>query len=96
MLAGLFEANRGEGEGVSGGTAVAADLGDELTMPVRDHLVWVHNVVQIECIFGSGKPQGAGILGKGSTWATGNTRGSVYEQQGAEVDGSCHSKEGSK
>jgi hypothetical protein len=34
MLAGLFEANRGEGEGVSGGTAVAADLGDELTMPI--------------------------------------------------------------
>jgi hypothetical protein len=23
-------------------------------------------------------------------------KGSVYEQQGAEVDGSCHSKEGSK
>jgi hypothetical protein len=26
----------------------------------------------------------------------GNKRGSVYEQQGAEVEGSCHSKEGSK
>ncbi len=45
---------------------------------VRDHLVWVHNVVLIECIFGSGKPQGVGILGKGSTWATGNTKGGQF------------------
>ncbi len=63
---------------------------------VRDHLVRVHNVILIECIFGSEKPRGVGILGKGSTWATGRTKGSVYKQQGAEADGSCHSKEGSK
>jgi hypothetical protein len=63
---------------------------------VRDHLDRVHNVILIECIFGSGKPRGVGILDKGSTWTTERTKGSVYEQQGAEVDGSCHSKEGSK
>jgi hypothetical protein len=63
---------------------------------VHYHLDRVHNVILIECIFGSGKPQGVGILGKGSTWTTERTKGSVYEQQGAEVDGSCHSKEGSK
>ncbi len=58
---------------------------------VRNHLVWVHNVILIECIFGSEKPRGVGILSKGGTWATERTKGSVYEQQGAEVDGSCHS-----
>jgi hypothetical protein len=48
------------------------------TVTVRDHLVWVHNVVLIECIFGSGKPRGVGILGKGSPWATGNTKGGQF------------------
>jgi hypothetical protein len=41
---------------------------------VRDHLDRVHNVILIECIFGSGKPRGVGILGKGSTWTTERTR----------------------
>jgi hypothetical protein len=63
---------------------------------VSEHLDRVHNVVLIKCIFGSEKPRGVGILGKGSTWAIERTKGSVYEQQGAEVDESCHSKEGSK
>ncbi len=63
---------------------------------VRNHLVRVHNVILIECIFGSEKPRGVGILGKGSPGATGRTKGSVYGQRGAEVDGSCLSKEGSK
>jgi hypothetical protein len=64
---------------------------------VSKHLDWVHYVVLIECIFGSEETRGVGILGKGSTWAIKGTKGgSVYEQQGAEVDGSCHSKEGSK
>ncbi len=49
---------------------------------VRDHLVWVHNVVLIECIVGSGKPRGVGILGKGSTWATGNTKGVSLQTTG--------------
>jgi hypothetical protein len=32
---------------------------------VHDLLDLVHNVILIECIFGSGKPRGVGILGKG-------------------------------
>ncbi len=42
---------------------------------VRDLLDLVHNVILIECIFGSGKPGGVGILGKGSTWLLGEQRG---------------------
>jgi hypothetical protein len=49
-----------------------------------------------ECIFGSGKPRGVGILG-GRVYEPGEGMGMlVYEQPGNEVDGSCHSKEGSK
>ncbi len=49
-----------------------------------------------ECIFGSGKPWGVGILG-GRVYEPGEGKGKlVYEQPGNEVDGSCHSKEGSK
>jgi hypothetical protein len=49
-----------------------------------------------ECIFGSGKPQGVGISG-GRVNEPGEGMGKlVYEQPGNEVDGSCHSKEGSK
>jgi hypothetical protein len=54
------------------------DMYSRIMLIVRDHLVWVHNVVLIECIFGSGKPRGVGILGKGSTWATGNTKGGQF------------------
>ncbi len=42
------------------------------------------------------KPQGVGILGGGSDGQVRETKGSVYEQPEKEVDGSCHSKEGSK
>jgi hypothetical protein len=49
-----------------------------------------------ECIFGSGKPRGVRILG-GRVYEPGEEMGKlVYEQPGNEVDGSCHSKEGSK
>ncbi len=49
-----------------------------------------------ECIFGSGKPRGVRILG-GRVYEPGEGKGKlVYEQPGNEVDGSCHSKEGSK
>ena len=40
-----------------------------LVVIVSEHLDRVHNVVLIKCIFGSGKPQGVGILSKGTTWA---------------------------
>jgi hypothetical protein len=49
-----------------------------------------------ECIFGSGRPRGVGILEWG-VYEPGEGNGKlVYEQPGYEVDGSCHSKEGSK
>jgi hypothetical protein len=49
-----------------------------------------------ECIFGSGNSGGVGILEQG-VYETGEGNGKlVYEQPGYEVDGSCHSKEGSK
>ncbi len=42
--------------------------------------------------FSSGKPQGVGIL----EWGGMETGRSVYKQPGTRVDGSYHSKEGSK
>jgi hypothetical protein len=49
-----------------------------------------------ECIFGSRKPRGVGILG-GRVYEQGEEMGKlVYEQPGNEVDESRHSKEGSK
>ncbi len=35
-------------------------------------------------------------VGLGATWAKQGDKESVHEQPGDEVDGSCHSKEGSK
>jgi hypothetical protein len=49
-----------------------------------------------ECIFGSGKPRGVGILGGGPHGLNKGNGESVYEQPGNEVDGSYRSKEGSK
>jgi hypothetical protein len=57
---------------------------------------WVRNVVLMNVYLGLEKPQGAGILGKGPHGQVREMRGSVYEQPRKEVDGSCHSKEGSK
>jgi hypothetical protein len=58
---------------------------------------WVRNIVLMNVYFGSGKLQGVGILGgEGPDGQTGEMQGSVYEQPKEEVDGSCHSKEGSK
>jgi hypothetical protein len=63
---------------------------------VSEHLDRVHNVVLINVYLDLRNPGRSGFWAKGSTWAGEGTKGSVYEQQGAEVDGSCHSKEGSK
>ncbi len=49
-----------------------------------------------ECLFGSGKPRGVGISGKGPHGLGEGNGELVYEQPGNKVDGSCHSKEGSK
>ncbi len=39
--------------------------------------------------FGSGKPQGDGILGRGPDGQVREIQGSVFEQPKEEVDGSC-------
>jgi hypothetical protein len=44
-----------------------------------------------------GNPRGSGFrVGEGPDRQMGEMQGSVYEQPKEEVDGSCHSKEGSK
>ncbi len=55
---------------------------------MRDLLDVVHNVTLIKCIFVSGKPRGAGFWVRGAHGCWENKEGSVYEQQGEEVDGS--------
>jgi hypothetical protein len=60
---------------------------------------WVRNVVLMNVYLGLEKPQGVGISGEGPHGQVRKMRGhggSVYKQPGKEVDGSCHSKEGSK
>ncbi len=57
---------------------------------------WVRNVVLMSVYFGSGKPQGIGISVRGPDGQVRETQGSVYVQPKEEVDGSRHSKEGSK
>jgi hypothetical protein len=54
------------------------------------------DVVLVRGAFSSGKPQGVGISkwgGNAEGWKWGDQ---FYEQPGTRVDGSCHSKEGSK
>jgi hypothetical protein len=64
---------------------------------VSEHMGWVRNVVLMNVYSGSGKPQGVGVSGvEGARWQDGEMQGSVYEQPKREVDGSHHSKEGSK
>ncbi len=63
---------------------------------VREHMGWVRNVVLMSVYFGSGKPQGVGISGRGPDGWVREIQGSVYEQPKEEVDRSSHSKERSK
>jgi hypothetical protein len=56
----------------------------------------VRNVVLMSVYFGCGKPQGVRISGRGPDGQVREIQGSVYEQPKEKVDGSCHSKEGSK
>ncbi len=63
---------------------------------VRKHMGWVRNVVLMKVYLDLEKPQGVGISDEGPHGAGEGNGGSVYEQPGKEVDGSCHSKEGSK
>ncbi len=67
-----------------------------LLMIVSEHMGRVHNVVLMNVYLGLEKPQGVGISDGGPDGQVRETKGSVYEQPEKEVDGSCHSKEGSK
>ncbi len=57
---------------------------------------WVPNVVLMNVYLGLEKPQGAGISGEGPHGQVREMKGVSFEQPGKEVDGFCHSKEGSK
>jgi hypothetical protein len=63
---------------------------------VSEHMGWVRNVVLMNVYLGLEKPQGVGIPGGGPDGQVREMQGSVYEQPKEEVDGSCHSKMGSK
>jgi hypothetical protein len=63
---------------------------------VSKHMGWVRNVVLMNVYLGLEKPQGVGIPGGGPDGQVREMQGSVYEQPRKEVDGSYHSKEGSK
>jgi hypothetical protein len=70
---------------------------DKKIASVSEHMGWVRNVVLMNVYLGLEKPQGVGISdGEGPDGQVRETKGSVYEQPDKEVDGSCHSKEGSK
>ncbi len=56
----------------------------------------VHNVVLIDVYLDLENPGGQDFGWGRIEGLLREQRGSVYEHQGAEVDGSCHSKEGSK
>ncbi len=63
---------------------------------VRELVGWVRNVVLMNVYLDLENPGGLGISGKGPHGLGEGNEESVYEQPGNEVDGSCHSKEGSK
>jgi hypothetical protein len=64
---------------------------------VSKHMGWVRNVVLMNVYFGLGNPRGSAFrVGEGPDGQMGEMQGSVYEQPKEEVDGPCHSKEGSK
>jgi hypothetical protein len=50
---------------------------------VSEHMGWVRNVALMNVYFGSGKPQGVGISGRGARWADeGNAGVSLWATQG--------------
>jgi hypothetical protein len=66
------------------------------TVSVLDLVSQVRNVILMNVYLGLGKPRGVGILEWGVYEPREGNGKLVYEQPGYEVDGSCHSKEGSK
>ncbi len=63
---------------------------------VRELMGRVHNVVPMNVYLGLGNPGGSGFRVGGYMSQVREMGKLVYEQPGNEVDGSCHSKEGSK
>jgi hypothetical protein len=63
---------------------------------VSEHMALGSQCRPNECLFGSGKTPGGQDSGWGPDGRVREMQGSVYEQPKEEVDGSCHSKEGSK
>ncbi len=63
---------------------------------VRELVGWVRNVVLMNVYLDLENPGGVGFSGKGPHGLGEGNGESVCKQPGNEVDGSCHSKEGSK
>jgi hypothetical protein len=66
------------------------------TPSVRELVGWVRNVVLMNVYLDLENPGGSGFRVKGPHGLGEGNGESVYEQPGNVVDGSCHSKEGSK
>jgi hypothetical protein len=64
--------------------AIIATFFAKAIIAVSEHMGWVRNVVLMNVYFGSGKPQGVGISGRGGArWADGgNARVSLRATQG--------------
>ncbi len=65
-------------------------------LTVRELMGRVRNVALMNVYLGLENPGGVGISGGGYMSQVREMGKLVYEQPGNEVDGSCHSKEGSK
>ncbi len=63
---------------------------------MRELMGRVCNVVLINVYLDLGNPGGSGFWVRGNMSQVRKWGSLVYEQPGNEVDGSCHSKEGSK
>ena len=61
-----------------------------------DLVTQICDVVFVNVCLGLENPRGLGFWNEGYMGEGRETGRSVYEQPGNEVDGSCHSKEGSK
>ncbi len=67
-----------------------------MILTVLDLVSQVRDVILMNVYFDLGNPGGAGFWTEGYMSKGREMRRSVYEQPGNEVDGSYHSKEGSK
>ncbi len=68
----------------------------EVGLGVLDLVSQVRDVVLMNVYLDLGDPGGSGFWNEGYMGKGREMRRSAYEQPGNEVDGSCHSKEGSK